>query len=69
MTIEKTGTYRDVRLSFCGRTLRLRWSGHGGRYSRAGWWILRWDEGKIISKHESRESGLVKARKILRGQP
>ena len=61
-----TGTYRDVRLSIrcCAEpchTLRLKFSGRC--------WTLRWFGGNIISKHESREAGLAKARKILRGQP
>jgi len=60
MTIEKTGTYNDIRLTIPGNTLRLKLSGRC--------WTLRWFGGKIISKHDSRESGLVKARKILRRQ-
>ena len=57
--IVQTGTYRDLRLSVQHFTLRLRWSGRC--------WVLRGTLGYIISKHDSREHAIVKARKILRG--
>ena len=59
MTIEKTGTYRDLRLSLHGTTLRL-------RYSQQGAWVLRWDGGSIISKHDSRAFAVRKAKELLR---